>query len=156
MELRSGSNVYAVVDLEVQEFVTLKCMVLIANASRVTEPTGSEFDRDMGMATQFHVQAMVGTTETEGLGSEIRGALVEVLGRVEGRVEFPESPQFRHVGGNSHEFEPPPTICALEVILKALGVSGGDGGLRDIEVSNKPPCIGPPGELGSGCYCPLE
>ena len=78
---------YAVVDLEVQEFVTLKCMVFIADASRVTEPTGSEFKRDVGVSTQFYVQAMVGVTETEGLGSEVRGALVKVRGRVEGRVD---------------------------------------------------------------------
>ena len=64
VELRSGGNVYAVVDLEVQEFVALKCMVFIADASRITEPTGSEFERDVGVSTQFDVQAMVGTTET--------------------------------------------------------------------------------------------
>ena len=121
---------YAVVDLEVQEFVTLKCMVFITDASRVTEPTGSEFERDVVVSTQFYVQAMVRTMEMECLGSEVRGALVKVRGRVEDRMEFSESPQFRHVGGNCHELEPPPTICALEVILKALGVICGDGGLQ--------------------------
>ena len=114
----------AVVDLKVQEFVTLKCMIFITDASRVTEPTGSEFERDVGVSTQFDVQAMVGTTETDCLGSEVWGALIKVRGRVEGWMEFPESPQFRHVGGNCHELEPSPMKCALEIILKALGIIG--------------------------------
>ena len=51
VELRSGGNVDAVVDLEVQESVALKRMVFITDASRVTEPTGSEFERDVGVST---------------------------------------------------------------------------------------------------------
>ena len=86
VELRSWSYVDAIVDLEVQEFGALKCMVFVTYASRVTEPTGSEFERGMGVLTQFDIQAMVGTTETECLGSEVRRSLIEVQGRVEGWI----------------------------------------------------------------------
>ena len=65
VELRSGGNVDVIVDLKVQEFGTLKCMLFITYAFRVTEPTGSEFERDVGVSTQFDIQAMVGTTEME-------------------------------------------------------------------------------------------
>ena len=71
-------------------------------------------------------------------------------------MEFPESPQFGHVGGNCHELEPPSTIGALEIILQALGTVGGDCGFCNVKVGNEPPCIGPPGEFGSGCHSPLE
>ena len=90
MELRSGSNVDVIVDLDVQEYGALKCMIFITYASRVTEPTGSEFERGVGVSTQFDIQAMVGTTETECLGSEVWRSLVEVRGRVEGWMEFSE------------------------------------------------------------------
>ena len=40
MELWSGSYVDTIVDLEIQEFSALECMVFVANSSRITEPTG--------------------------------------------------------------------------------------------------------------------
>ena len=67
----------------------------------------------MGVAPQFDVQAMVGTSEVECLGPKVCGAFVEVRGGVEGRMELPECSEFRHVGGNSHEFDPPPSVCPL-------------------------------------------
>ena len=42
------------------------------------------------MAAQFNVQAAIGTAETEGLGSEVGGALVEIRGHMEGWVELAE------------------------------------------------------------------
>ena len=50
VELRSGSYVDAIVDLEVQEFGALKCMIFITDVSRVAEPTGSEFKGGMGVS----------------------------------------------------------------------------------------------------------
>ena len=40
MELRSGYYVDVIMDLEVQEFGTLKCVVFIPYGSGFTEPTG--------------------------------------------------------------------------------------------------------------------
>ena len=40
MELWSGCNVDVIVDLDVQEFGTLDCMVFFTNGSGFTEPTG--------------------------------------------------------------------------------------------------------------------
>ena len=67
----------------------------------------------MGVASQFDVQAMVRTSEAERLGPKVRGAVVEVRGGVEGRMELPERSEFRHVGGNGHEFDPPLSVCPL-------------------------------------------
>ena len=67
----------------------------------------------MGVASQFDVQAMVRTSEAEGLGPKVRRAFVEVRGGVEGMMELPECSEFGHVGGNSHEFDPPPSVCPL-------------------------------------------
>ena len=65
------------------------------------------------MAPQFDVQAMVGTSEAECLGPKIWGTFVEVRGGIEGRMELAECSEFRQVGGNRYEFDPPPSVHTL-------------------------------------------
>ena len=67
MELRSGCYVDVIVDLEVQEFGTLECMVFI-RIYRTDRSVG-----DLGMMSQFNIQAVVGASETKRLGSEVGG-----------------------------------------------------------------------------------
>ena len=77
------------------------------------------------MSTQFNVQAMVGATESEYLGSEVVGSLVEVRGGMEGGGEFMECAKFGHVGGIGHEFNPPPAVFPMEFFFEVFCVVGG-------------------------------
>ena len=113
LELGSRRDVDAVMDLEINEAITLECMELVPDLARVAESADAEFRGDMGVPSQFDVQAMVRASEAEGLGSEVWRTLVEVRGGVEGRMELPECSEFGPVGGNSHEFNPPPSVCPL-------------------------------------------
>ena len=76
------------------------------------------------MSPQFYVQAMVGTSEAECLGPKVWGTFVEVRGGIEGGVELPECSEFRQVGGNCHEFDPPPSVHTLQVVFEAFCVGG--------------------------------
>ena len=70
-KLRSGCYVDVIMILKVQEFGALECVVFIPYGSGFTEPTGPQFTGGLGVATQFNIQAVVGASETECLGSEV-------------------------------------------------------------------------------------
>ena len=110
----------------------------------------------MRVPSQFDVQAMIRASEAEGLGSEVWRTLVEVWGGVEGRMELPERAEFGHVGGNRHEFNPPSSVCPLEVVLETSHVGGQDGVLSDVKLLDNAPGVGPPGELSPRSHGPLR
>ena len=76
------------------------------------------------MAAQLDVEAMVGTSKSEGLWAEVMGTLVEVVGRVERRVEEAVGVQFGGMGEWGKVFYPPSAVFTLEVQFKWLGVMG--------------------------------
>ena len=67
---------------------------------------------------------MVGTSKYEGLWTEVMGTLVEVVGRVERRVEEAVKVQFGGMGGWGEVFYPPSAVFTLKVQFKWLGVRG--------------------------------
>ena len=76
------------------------------------------------MAAHFDVEAVVGASQSEGLWAEVMGTLVEVVGRVERRVEEAVGVQFGDMGEWGKVFYPPSAVFTLEVHFKCLGVMG--------------------------------
>ena len=95
------------------------------------------------MTAQFDVEAVVGTAESEGLWAEIMGALVEVVCRVEGRMEEVVGVQFGGMGGWGEAFYPPSAVFTLEVGLEWFRV-GGNVCWCDVVGLEEAPCIIPP------------
>ena len=133
VELRSGGNVDAIMDLKIHEAVTLE---FIPDAAWTAESAGAEFRWDVGVSPQFDVQAMVGASETECLGSEVWGAFVEVWGRVEGWVELSEGPKFRQVGGDCHKHDPPSSVSAFIRSPEQVGIQLSLERTKSLTVSN--------------------
>ena len=108
----------------------------------VTELTDMFGSGGVGVAAQFNVEAVFGAAESEGLRAEVIGALVEVVGRVEGRMQEAVGVQFGVMGRWGAVFDPPSAVFTLEVGFEWFGV-GRDVCWCDVVGLEEAPCIIP-------------
>ena len=83
--------------MEVEEVWAGECVVFISHNLVVTESAEAVLSGDIGVSTEFDVEAVVGASKTECLWSEVVGAVIQVGGGVERWMEEAERVEFRTV-----------------------------------------------------------